>query len=162
MRWFRTNEGVAARMSERCRVFDEALAMQDGVQGKGIEHLITLQRKRCLDWDAFACRFAACDDYAQCRDGLLVAPAGLAWIPVFWTYYYVKWQSGMGTIHRLTRALANGACPDCDYQLAVRDFEMLRNAGVQLSACKACPECGSAWPLVPPAIAGHGRKAGVV
>lgn len=142
-------------MHARCRAFDEALAAKDGVQGDAIVRLITLHRTRCVEWEAFADRFAACDDYAHVRDSLLLTPAGLLWIPIVWAYHCAKWQANMGVIHRLTDSLARGACPDCGYQPAVRDFEMLRRAGMQLSACKACPECGSAWPLIPPAIAGR-------
>ncbi len=90
-----------------------------------------------------------------------VAPRGWGW-PLFVTLLggAVLWvvmrfwreQTRGGMSLRVWRALSEPACPRCGYDLSGLDpLGTFASHGVATGP-DACPECGTPWPLVPPAM----------
>jgi hypothetical protein len=63
----------------------------------------------------------------------------------------VKRSLGLGI--RKSRCLSDRICPECGYELGghADGVEAAMIGGVRVGPAK-CPECGVAWPLVPPSI----------
>jgi hypothetical protein len=56
-------------------------------------------------------------------------------------------------VRRARRALENGDCPDCGYELSgARGFVLPDAEGDLNLGPPRCPECGAPWPLLPPPV----------
>lgn len=90
--------------------------------------------------------------------GVVIWLAGWVWLAALILPFIWAWQSDLGPFRglmharRLRRSLNDRRCCDCGYSLegAVPGIP-IGTAGVNVGP-RACPECGCAWPLVPPAI----------
>jgi hypothetical protein len=81
---------------------------------------------------------------------MLIAAAGVA------SAHY-----GLGQHQRLARALKQGLCPDCSYNLRGTEPAVdPRLVDGQFVGPQRCPECGSRWPLLPGPVPGAGRLVG--
>lgn len=75
-------------------------------------------------------------------------------VPLLIAFFAQRRWLGFGTTARLRRTLRDRSCPDCDYGLASTK-PAFEPALLRIVGPKACPECGSPWPLVPPPNAGE-------
>jgi len=84
--------------------------------------------------------------------------AGLAWIilpvaAVLWVLRRLIVQRGLQA--RLNLALGGRRCPGCRYDLSDSPPGLPpQSLNGQWPGPRRCPECGSAWPLIPPPVPG--------
>jgi hypothetical protein len=75
-------------------------------------------------------------------------------VPLLIVFFAARRWLGFGTTAALQRTLRNRCCPDCGYDL-VTVKPAFEPSMLHVIGPRACPECGSPWPLVPPPNAGE-------
>jgi hypothetical protein len=76
-------------------------------------------------------------------------PGLVHWAPTMLATWFQR-LLGCGTMARLSRCLSRGICPTCAYPLGC-PFEH-PEGGAVFNIPVICPECGAAWPLLPPRL----------
>jgi len=151
---------IEKELEARIGVFEAALAKGElnASEIGGLEREIVKRRNQWLarwasvmiDHD-FATKFNTMATFGSEASSF----ATMIWAPIFVMYYGVKRAAGFGTTSRLRRALRDGECPDCGYSLIMTKIVFGQTPNLRLIGPQACPECGSAWPCVPPPNAGE-------
>lgn len=75
-------------------------------------------------------------------------------VPLLIVFFAARRGLGFGTTAVLRRTLRDRCCPDCGYDL-VTVKPAFEPSMLHVIGPRACPECGSPWPLVPPPNAGE-------
>ncbi|MGH7242518.1 MAG: hypothetical protein ACREJD_03780 [Phycisphaerales bacterium] len=157
--WLRPDV-IDRELEARVGVFEAALEKEnfDGEKVHELEREIVQRRDQwskrwvsvILDHD-FAARFNTMSTFGGAESSL----ATMLWAPIFVVYYGVRRAVGLGTTARLRRALRDGECPDCGYSLVMTKLAFKQTEKLRLIGPRACAECGSVWPCVPPPNAGE-------
>lgn len=134
--------GITTASCLRCEEFDRPEAQPR-------DAAISLAKQRMQDCETQWVARAVAIKYRQYQHALLRSGPGASlavafWLPLAWCLAFVTVRSGGGEIHRLSRVLDDMKCPRCGYSTK----ECSNTAPPILLA--HCPECGLAWPLVPP------------
>lgn len=118
-----------------------------------------LFESRLRDWNTHYTLLRHDHDAAQAFHTLTNSPYALAvfWYPFASLFIMGRRALGRGTTVRLRTSLAEGRCPDCRYPLRETNPAFGKHAPLAAAGPPACPECGTAWPLIPPPP-GNGLK----
>lgn len=153
---------IEEELEARIGVFEKSLAKRElaADEVRALEREIVERREQwlsrwarvILDHD-FAARFNTLTTFGGAESSF----ATMLWAPIFVVYYGVKRAMGFGTTAGLRRALRDGDCPDCRCSLVTSKMAFGQTPKLRLIGPRACPECGSAWPWVPPRHGGMPR-----
>ncbi len=85
--------------------------------------------------------------------GYRIVPVGtvFVWLPLITLHVTIRRLMSSTPNERINRALRRAKCPQCGYDLRnASDAIRKRSGGLVRPGPRLCPECGLAWPFLPP------------
>ncbi len=140
-----------ARYEDVCRRLDDGAL--DKTEWEALRQ--DLARRWAL-WNDLSPRFG-CDvvwirhSRTLATGGGAAGDAALLWLPLIALHVTIRRLMSSTPNKRINRALRRARCPQCGYDLrSAPDAIFKRSGGLVRPGPRLCPECGLAWPFLPP------------
>lgn len=155
-----SSEGEALRRAHRVGRYEAWLARPVTEILAACPEIAADYQRRCAALRELGRSFTQYEEFYRFRRAAESGHRGTlgAWLLPIAALTAMRMLLSHGRVYRLQRRLARAECPRCGYRLASMGQTLAAaRSEREIRMLQACPECGYAWPLLPPDVQGAMR-----